>query len=185
MVCVIIVRLRAGTLLQSHTMDWFEEAKEGLAREKSADKARRDSFTASALRALDGAFDEARRLNHDFIGAEHVLLGLVRLRNGLVPKVIGSSGLHIESLRSEIEKYRGACAKELLPDRLPFTPRVKRIIRNARSDAKERGLSRVGAEQLLGGLLREPDGVPAKLFKKLGVDVQAIQNQLLAGITAT
>lgn len=133
-------------------MDWFDWAKEHLASWKAGENAVRKPFSPLAQKVLDTAFHEARVLHHDYIGAEHLLLGLMQLREGLVPKVFSDIALDEASLRVEIGKYARGCRDKDRWTGLPFTPRMKGIVRNAKLESEARKQNRVEPEDLLLGL---------------------------------
>jgi ATP-dependent Clp protease ATP-binding subunit ClpC len=164
-------------------MDWFDLAQERLeawnAREKKALDYRK-SFTPVAQKTLDTAFVEARRDSLMAIGAEHLLLGLLQVREGPVSRVLAGLNLSAVTLRSEIEEAYGPSLKKWLPERLPFTLRMKNILRKARLLAKAQGRDLTDAEHLLTALVGEKEGLPAKLFTKHGIDAKALENRLAA-----
>jgi ATP-dependent Clp protease ATP-binding subunit ClpC len=164
-------------------MDWFDFAEERLAMWKARDRAARNyrkTFTPAALKALDMALAEARNRRLSAIGAEHLLLGLAQLREGRVPKILADLGLNAELLRSEPEKTQGHGPEKLVPERLFFTPRMKSILKAASHEAKVQGRDLIDAENLLIGLVREKEGVPAILFRRLGIDAEDFETRLLA-----
>jgi hypothetical protein len=163
-------------------MDWFSEADEPLAQWKTRERATRtfrSTFTAQAWRALDAALSEARKLSFNAIGAEHLLLGLLQQSEGIAPRVLAASGLSTKLVRTEVERAQGQLSAKWVPERLPFTPRMKCVLRTARREAEAQGRSLVGDEQLLLGLLGEEEGLPAALFRKLGINTCVLRNRLL------
>ncbi len=165
-------------------MDWFDWAKEHLARWKAGGKAVRRPFSPLAQKVLDSSFNEARVLHHDYIGAEHLLLGLMELREGFVPRVFSAVALDEASLRAEVQKYAGECAVKVPWGSLPFTPRLKSIVQNAKLESQARKQERVEPEDLLLGLLRETGGLPVKLFEQFGVDIERLKTHLLTVVNA-
>jgi ATP-dependent Clp protease ATP-binding subunit ClpC len=163
-------------------MDWFDLAEDQLTRWKAREGAARDyrkSFTPVAQKALDVALAEARKHNFSAIGAEHLLLGLIQVPGGPVSKVFAGLGLSAEIIRSEAEKTRGGGPETWLPERSPFTPRMKSVLRTARLEAKAQGRNLIDAEHLLIGLVREKEGLPANLFRRLGIDAEVLGKRLL------
>ena len=164
-------------------MDWFDWAREHLARLKAGDSGIRRQFSPLAKKALDTAYREARVLHHDYIGAEHLLLGLMQLREGLVPKAFADMGLDEASVRAEIGKCGEGCTDDVRWAGLPFTPRMKSIVRNAKLESETREQNRVEPEDLLLGLLLETGGLPSKLFKQFDVDVERLRSHLLSVVS--
>jgi ATP-dependent Clp protease ATP-binding subunit ClpC len=164
-------------------MDWFDVAKDQLREwrlhEKSA-RGFRKSFITVAQKALDAAFDEARSRDDRFIGCEHLLLGLLQTDDALLTKMFGDSGLTLHLLRSEMGTPPKGAPGILALSRLPFTPRMKHVLRNARLETEARGQSLVDERSLLLALLREKDGLPARLLRRLHIDAEALQTMVLS-----
>ena len=128
------------------------------------------SFNPDALQTLEFAREEAPRLNHAFIGTEHVLLGL--LRSGPpVLKILEQAGVNHEVVRKEVLDFVGPGAKQLMAADIPLTPRAKNALAIAAREARALHQSRVGAEHILLGLLIEGDGVAARVLQRLGVQI--------------
>ncbi|HXT38697.1 MAG TPA: Clp protease N-terminal domain-containing protein [Candidatus Angelobacter sp.] len=171
-------------------MDWFDSAQEILTKWKTRDAARKAAaeefakkFTPRARRALNLAFKEAERLNHNFIGTEHVLVGLVGLKDeGVAVKVLKDLGLNLEAARREVEKRFGIGPEQLKLGFLPFTPRMKKVLQEARKQAKALDHTYVGTEHLLLGLLSESEGVAAQIFKHFNIDSEQMGKELLKEI---
>src|SRR4051794_25251202 len=130
-----------------------------------------NNFTPRAQQALALARKEADRFNHNFVGTEHMLLGLIRLGQGAAVNVLQKLGLDLEKVRLEVEKQIGTGADQKMAGQIPFTPRVKKILVLAGQEAKSLNHIYIGTEHLLLGLLAEGDGVAARVLKNLGVDV--------------
>lgn len=123
---------------------------------------------------------EAAELNHDYIGTEHLLLGLIQLGQGVAVNVLQKMGLNLESVRQEVQKQvgkDGASAKPL--GNIPYTPRVKKVIALAGKEAKALQHSYVGTEHLLLGLLREGEGIASRILQQLEVDIEQTRNEIL------
>jgi ATP-dependent Clp protease ATP-binding subunit ClpC len=168
-------------------MNWFESANALLARWKSqaaaARKARTEKFTPNAQQALTLAHSEAVRLNHNFIGTEHLLLGCLRLNQCKAAAVLLKLGLDLEKVRLKIEKSVGhGFADQQISARIPATPRVKKILHLAQLEAKELNHPRIGTEHLLLGLLRERDGVAGRVLNDLGVTYESTRPKVLADV---
>ena len=160
-------------------MDWFDAAEDRLTRWKAREKAMRDfrnRFSPLAQKALDAAFDEARKLNFGAIGAEHLLLGLLEMGEGPVLRQAGRLGLSPEFVRSECGKMRVAGEQNRIPERLPFTPRMKRIVQAARREAQKQHRKTIDRAHLLAALVAEKEGWPAQLLRKVGIDREALRN---------
>jgi hypothetical protein len=134
------------------------------------------SFTAGARDALELGAMEARGFHHDFIGTEHVLLGLLKTETGVVPNVLRRLGVDACRVRSEIEKIVGCGPSGRNTPTLPYTPRVREALELARREASNQPV--VGAEHIFLGLLREGSGVAAVVLKTLGVDIRTARDEV-------
>ena len=136
-----------------------------------------DKFTKRARRVLTFAQEEAQRLNHNYIGTEHILLGLIREEEGLAAKVLRDLGLDQTRVRQVIEEIvgRGQAAPGT---RLSLTPRTKRVIELAVDEARRMGHHYIGTEHLLLGLIREGDGIAVNVLKSLGVSPDKVRSNL-------
>ena len=137
------------------------------------------NFTPRAQQVLSLGRKEAERLNHNFLGTEHVLLGLIKLGQGVAVNVLGRLGLDLETVRAEVEKLVGTGPDQPTVGNIPYTPRVKKVIALAQQEAKQLNHTYVGTEHLLLGLLREGDGVAAKVMQTLGVDLERTRREIL------
>ena len=137
------------------------------------------NFTPRAQQVLALGRKEADRLNHNFLGTEHVLLGLIKLGQGVAVNVLGRLGLDLETVRAEVEKQVGTGPEQTTVGNIPYTPRVKKVIALAQQEAKQLNHTYVGTEHLLLGLLREGDGVAAKVLQALGVDIERTRREIL------
>lgn len=136
-----------------------------------------DKFTKRARRVLTFAQEEAQRLNHNYIGTEHILLGLIREEEGLAAKVLKELGLDQNRVRQVIEEIvgRGQAAPGT---RLSLTPRTKRVIELAVDEARRMGMHYIGTEHLLLGLIREGDGIAVNVLKSLGISPDKVRSNL-------
>ena len=166
-------------------MNWFDSAQELLSKWKSKDAATKEfakTFTPCARRVLDLAFKEAERLNHNFIGTEHVLVGLVGLGQGASVNGLKNLGLNLETVNREVANRVGVGPPQIKLGFLPFTPRMKKVLKAAKLDAKALNHPLVGTEHLLLGLLSESEGVAAKVFKHFSVDAVLMRKKILKEI---
>jgi ATP-dependent Clp protease ATP-binding subunit ClpC len=122
---------------------------------------------------------EADRFNHNYVGTEHLLLGLIKLGQGVAVNVLQKLGLDLETVRIEVEKQVGSGPDTKMSGNIPYTPRVKKVLALAGKEAKALNHSYVGTEHILLGLLREGDGVAARVLKTLEVDIERTRNEVL------
>jgi ATP-dependent Clp protease ATP-binding subunit ClpC len=137
------------------------------------------NFTPRAQQVLALARKEADRFNHNFVGTEHLLLGLIKLAQGVAVNVLMKLGLDLETVRMEVEKLVGTGPDQKLMGPIPYTPRVKKVLALAAKEAKMLNHTYVGTEHILLGLLREGDGVAAKVLKSLDVDIELTRQEIL------
>ena len=137
------------------------------------------NFTPRAQQVLALARKEADRLNHNFLGTEQLLLGLIKLGQGVAVNVLQKMGLDLETVRMEVEKQVGTGPDQKMIGNIPYTPRVKKVIALAQKEAKNLNHTYVGTEHLLLGLLREGDGVAAKVLRALDVDIEQCRQEIL------
>jgi len=144
-------------------------------------------FTQRAQKAILLAQQEAKRLNHDYLGTEHILLGLVALGEGVAAQVLQDLGIDLKKVRREVEKMVGTGDNILLVGEVPFTPRAKKVLELAVQEAQDMGHNYVGTEHLLLGLIREEEGVAAKVLEGLGASLELVRGQImnLLGESAT
>lgn len=140
------------------------------------------NFSANAKETLERAQAHAPRLHHDFVGTEHVLLGLLATENSVVLDVLRRFGLDREVVRMEIEKVVGIGSPHALPSEIPYTRRVKRALRLAAREAGSLKHASVGAEHILLGLLREGSGVAALVLKNLSVQTERTRKEILKAL---
>src|SRR4026208_2222558 len=137
------------------------------------------NFTPRAQQVLALARKEADRFNHNFVGTEHLLLGLIKLGQGVAVNVLQKMGLDLETVRMEVEKQVGTGPDQKMIGNIPYTPRVKKVLALAAKEAKALNHTYVGTEHILLGLLREGDGVAARVLKNLDVDVDLTRTEIL------
>lgn len=130
------------------------------------------NLSPSGKQTLKLACEEAPRLHHNFVGTEHVLLGLTRLETGTVANVMKRLGLNREVIQREVEQFVGDFPAQQPIVNIPYTPRVKKAILLATKEAKILNHDRIGGEDIFLGLLLEGDGVAARVLKKLGVKIE-------------
>jgi len=138
-----------------------------------------DNFTPRAQQVLALARKEADRFNHNFLGTEHILLGMIVLGQGTAVNVLRKMGLDLETVRREVVKQVGTGPDQKLTGNIPYTPRVKKVLALACKEAKALNHTYVGTEHILLGLLREGDGVAAKVLETLGVDIERTRQEIL------
>jgi ATP-dependent Clp protease ATP-binding subunit ClpA len=137
------------------------------------------NFTPRAHQALALASKEAERFHHNFIGTEHLLLGLMKLGQGVAVNVLMKMGLDPEIVRAEVEKQVGTGPDQKIIGNIPYTPRVRKVLALAAKEAKALNHTYVGTEHLLLGLLREGDGVAARVLQNLGIDTEKARQAIL------
>ena len=138
-----------------------------------------NNFTPRAQQVLALARKEADRFNHNYVGTEHLLLGLIKLGQGVAVNVLQKMGMDLETVRSEVEKQVGSGPETKMVGNIPYTPRVKKVLALAGKEAKSLNHSYVGTEHILLGLLREGEGVAARVLKNLEVDIERTRNEIL------
>jgi len=136
-------------------------------------------FTERAQHVILIAQEEAKRLNHDYVGTEHILLGLIALGEGVAAQVLANLGVDLRRVRSEIEKIVGTGDNVMLLGEIPFTPRAKKVLEYAVEEAQRMGHSYVGTEHLLLGLIREEEGVAARVLENLGLRLEVVREEVL------
>ena len=138
-----------------------------------------NNFTPRAQQVLALARKEADRFNHNYVGTEHLLLGLIKLGQGVAVNVLQKMSMDLETVRMEVEKQVGSGPETQSQGNIPYTPRVKKVLALAGKEAKALNHSYVGTEHILLGLLREGDGVAARVLKNLDVDIERTRNEIL------
>ncbi len=137
------------------------------------------NFTPRAQQVLALSRQEADRFNHNFVGTEHLLLGLIKLGQGVAVNVLQKQGLNLENVRIAVEKCVGTRTDEKIVGNTPYTPRVKKVLALAAKEAKAFNHTYVGTEHILLGLLAEGDGVAGRVLKNLQVDVETTRTEVL------
>jgi ATP-dependent Clp protease ATP-binding subunit ClpC len=138
-----------------------------------------NNFTPRAQQVLQLARKEADRFNHGYVGTEHLLLGLIALGQGVAVNVLQRMGIDLETVRMEVEKAVGVGPETKTMGNVPFTPRVKKVLALAGSEARALNHSYVGTEHILLGLLREGEGVAARVLKNLEVDLEKTRIEIM------
>lgn len=141
-----------------------------------------NNFTPRAQQVLALARKEADRFSHNYVGTEHILLGLIKLGQGVAVNVLERMGLDLDRVRVEVEKEVGTGTAGQSGGNIPYTPRVKKVLALADKEAKALNHSYVGTEHILLGLLREGDGVAARVLQQLEVDIQSTREEILKEI---
>ena len=138
-----------------------------------------NNFTPRAQQVLSLARKEAERLHHNYIGTEHILLGVIKLGQSVAVNVLEKIGLDLNTLRSRIEEEVNPGPDSKPTGNIPYTPRVKKVLNLAVKEAQSLKHSYVGTEHLLLGLLREGEGVAARILKELDLDVERCRHEIL------
>src|SRR5215207_8087215 len=145
-----------------------------------------ERFTDRARRVVVLAQEEARMLRHNYIGTEHILLGLVRERDGVAARALDSLNIRLEAVRQQVEEIIGQ-GQAAPTGHIPFTPRAKKVLELSLREALQLGHNYIGTEHILLGLIREGEGVAAQVLQQLGADLNRVRQtvvQLLSGYRA-
>src|SRR5881392_2664302 len=137
-----------------------------------------ERFTDRARRVVVLAQEEARVLNHNYIGTEHILLGLIREGEGVAAKALESLGISLDAVRQQVEEIIGQ-GQQAPSGHIPFTPRAKKVLELSLREALQLGHNYIGTEHILLGLIREGDGVAAQVLVKLGADLNRVRQQVI------
>jgi ATP-dependent Clp protease ATP-binding subunit ClpC len=140
-----------------------------------------ERFTEKAIKVIMLAQEEARRLGHNFVGTEQILLGLIGEGTGIGPKVLKAMGVNLKDARQEVEKIIGR-GSGFVAVEIPFTPRAKRVLELSLEEARQLGHNYIGTEHLLLGLIREGEGVAARVLENLGVDLSKVRSQIIKSL---
>jgi len=140
-----------------------------------------ERFTEKAIKVIMLAQEEARRLGHNFVGTEQILLGLIGEGTGIGPKVLKSMGVNLKDARVEVEKIIGR-GSGFVAVEIPFTPRAKRVLELSLEEARQLGHNYIGTEHLLLGLIREGEGVAARVLENLSVDLSKVRSQIIRSL---
>jgi Clp amino terminal domain, pathogenicity island component/UvrB/uvrC motif len=137
-----------------------------------------ERFTDRARRVIVLAQEEARMLNHNYIGTEHILLGLTREGEGVAAKALESLGISLDAVRQQVEEIIGQ-GQQAPSGHIPFTPRVKKVLELTQQAALQLGHNYIGTEHILLGLIREGDGVAAQVLVRLGAELNLVRQQVI------
>jgi ATP-dependent Clp protease ATP-binding subunit ClpA len=137
-----------------------------------------ERFTDRARRVVVLAQEEARMLNHNYIGTEHILLGLIHEGEGVAAKALESLGISLDAVRQQVEEIIGQ-GQQAPSGHIPFTPRAKKVLELSLREALQLGHNYIGTEHILLGLIREGDGVAAQVLMKLGADLSRVRQQVI------
>lgn len=137
-----------------------------------------ERFTEKAIKVIMLAQEEARRLGHNFVGTEQILLGLIGEGTGVAAKTLKSMGVNLKDARVEVEKIIGR-GSGFVAVEIPFTPRAKRVLELSWDEARQLGHNYIGTEHLLLGLIREGEGVAARVLENLGVDLTKVRQHII------
>lgn len=138
-----------------------------------------DRFTERARKVIILAKEEARRFNHDYIGTEHILLGLIKEGESVAAAVLQNLGLGLENIRLEIEKLVQLGPSTVVSGDIPFTPKAKKVIELAMDEARRLGHNYIGTEHLLLGLIKEGEGVASHVLMNIGLDLNKVRNEII------
>ena len=138
-----------------------------------------NNFTPRAQQVLALARKEADRFNHNYVGTEHLLLGLIKLGQGVAVNVLQKLGLDLDTVRMQVEQQVGTGPETKMVGNIPYTPRVKKVLALASKEAKALNHSYVGTEHILLGLLREGEGVAAQVLRNLDINLDKARNEIL------
>ena len=137
-----------------------------------------ERFTDRARRVVALAQEEAKRLDHNYIGTEHILLGLIREGDGVAAKALESLGISLEVIRAQVEDRIGQ-GEQAPSGHIPFTPRAKKVLDLSLRESEQLGHNYIGTEHILLGLIREGDGVAAQVLVMLGADLNRVRRQVI------
>src|SRR5579864_607540 len=137
-----------------------------------------ERFTDRARRVIVLAQEEARMLNHNYIGTEHILLGLVREGEGVAAEALESLEISLDAVRQQVEEIIGR-GQEAPSGHIPFTPRAKKVLELSLRESLQLGHNYIGTEHILLGLIREGDGVAAQVLVRLGADLNRVLQQVI------
>jgi ATP-dependent Clp protease ATP-binding subunit ClpA len=137
-----------------------------------------ERYTVESIKIIMLAQEESRRLGHNFVGTEQLLLATIGEGTGIGAKVLRSMGVTLQVARNEVERIIGRGAGHVAIE-IPFTPRAKNVLSIAQEESHQLGHNYIGTEHLLLGLVRESEGVAAKVLERLNVDISEIRNQII------
>lgn len=137
-------------------------------------------FTERARKVVILAKEEAKRLNHDYIGTEHLLIGLIKEGQGVAAAVLQNLGLSLDTIRLEVEKLVKPGPTTVISGDIPFTPKAKKVIELAMDEARHLGHNYIGTEHLLLGLIREGEGIASQILLNLGLDLARVRSEVMS-----
>ena len=143
-----------------------------------------DRFTDRAKKVMNLARQEAQRFNHEYLGTEHVLLGLVQEGSGVAANVLKNMGVDLTRIRAEVEKLVKSGPSMVTMGQLPFTPRAKKVLELSMEEAHNLGHNYIGTEHLLLGLIKENEGIAAKVLTNIGVKLEDVREEVLESLGA-
>ncbi len=144
----------------------------------------RERFTDRARQVIVLAQEEARMLDHNYVGTEHILLGLLRESEGIAAKALTSRGISLDAVRQQVEEIIGRGSQPpSASGHIPFTPRAKKVLELSLREALQLGHDYIGTEHILLGLIREGDGVAAHILDESGVDLNQARQQVIGLLT--
>ncbi|HEY9378087.1 MAG TPA: Clp protease N-terminal domain-containing protein [Jiangellaceae bacterium] len=143
-----------------------------------------ERFTDRARRVVVLAQEEARMLNHDYIGTEHILLGLIHEGEGVAATALTEMGISLEAVRQQVEAIIGKGKTAPTHGHIPFTPRAKKTLELSLRESMQLGHNHIGTEHILLGLLREGEGVAAQVLQRLGADFDRVRLQVIELVSA-
>ena len=138
-----------------------------------------DRFTDRAKKVMNLARQEAQRFNHEYLGTEHVLLGLVQEGSGVAANVLKQMGVDLTKIRTEVENIVKTGPSMVTMGQLPFTPRAKKVLELSLEEASNLGHNYIGTEHLLLGLIKENEGIAAQVLMNLGVKLEEVREEVL------
>jgi hypothetical protein len=160
-------------------MKWLKSFFKGAIMPEGSQFVEPSNFTPRAQQVLTLARKEADRYHHNFVGTEHLLLGIIKLGQGTAVNALATMGVDLEKVTSEVEKLIGPGPDQKMVGHIPYTPRVKKVLSLAAKEAKALNHTYVGTEHIPLGLLSEGDGVAARVLKNLGVDTEVTRSHVL------
>ena len=138
-----------------------------------------DRFTDRAKKVMNLARQEAQRFNHEYLGTEHILLGLVQEGSGVAANVLKNMAIDLNKIRAEVEKIVKTGPTMVTMGQLPFTPRAKKVLELSMEEASNLGHNYIGTEHLLLGLIKENEGIAAQVLLNLGVKLEDVREEVL------
>ncbi|MBI3999885.1 MAG: AAA family ATPase, partial [Candidatus Omnitrophica bacterium] len=138
-----------------------------------------DRFTERARKVIILAKEEAKRFNHDYIGTEHILLGLIKEGESVAAAVLQNLGLSLDTIRLEVEKLVQFGPSTIVSGDIPFTPKAKKVIELAMDEARRLGHNYIGTEHLLLGLIKEGEGVASHVLMNVGLDLNKVRSEVI------